>query len=341
VTDVSLGDVWPEPIRPHVMAPCGAGTAELQAALAFRSLPARSVLARRAGHALAAVLPSRAHQRLTGAVKVSRQLIRPRVARAPSEPWAALRPDRRPWNGRRAAVLLTHDLDTPDCVAALDGVLAAEAQRGLTSVVLVLTGAGYPTSREWFRSLEQRCGAVGLHGVTHDYAIGGRSSAQIRDHLRRGLAALDPVRPRFYRAPAFAVSARLAAELAALGVQCDSSRTVYHPGYPSARVLLPFHPPGVGSDLLELPVALEDAWLFREWRLDEHAAATYSDAVLALAIRTGGLVVVDTHPSILARFPAFYPALLDRWLANDDVWFATPDGLLETLGRPCAVSVGS
>jgi peptidoglycan/xylan/chitin deacetylase (PgdA/CDA1 family) len=308
--------------------------AELMAALEFPEMSSASVLARSLGHAASSVLPGPAHRALTSAVKLLRRAASTRAGeRVPELPLGRLASGQRPWRGRRAAALLTHDLDTPECVANLEIALAEEQRHGIRPVVTVLTGAGYRLDPGWIGELQARGVEIGLHGLTHDYAIGGRTPAAIREHLRRALDSL-PLRPILYRAPAFAVTRRLALELVALGFRCDSSRTVYHPRYPSTRTLLPFRAPG--ASLHELPVALEDSWLFRDWRLDVGAALAYAERVLERAIESGGLVVVDTHPSILARHPGFYPALLDRFARRDELWLASFPQLLELLDAQCA-----
>ena len=331
-----FGFAWPPAFSSHLCVLSDPELVELEHALAFPDMSASSFALRRAGHAVTGIVPDTVHKILTSTAKLLRRLFSADVGyRDPDAPLAQIAPGKRLWSGRRATVVLTHDLDTPECVTGLNAILSAEAERGLRSVVHVLTGGKYPIKSGWLQELVQRGVEIGLHGLTHDYAIGGRRPEVIRSHLLRAIDALEPIRPHFYRAPAFAVSSRLASEVASLGFRCDSSRTVYHPSYRSSRVLLPFRPLAPGSNLCELPVAIEDSWLFRDWQLDERAAASYCDKVLERALQSGGVVVVDTHPSILAKFPTFYPALLDRWLAQSDVWIAPPNALLDCFEALC------
>lgn len=333
---MTAGAAWAPALRSGLVALPDAEQSALRAGLVFPQLSPAAIFARSLGHALSGVLPAPAHRALTSGVKLLRRAATGRSGeREPVLPLGRLAPQIRPWRGRRAAVLFTHDLDTPECVAGLEAVLREEERRGIHPVVFVLT-ARYTLDPAWIREQVARGVEIGLHGLTHDYAIGGRSAEAIRDHLNRALESL-PQRPAFYRAPAFAVSARLARELVAQGFRCDSSRTVYHPRYPSTCTMLPFRACASDGTLIhELPVALEDSWLFRDWRLDAEAAVDYAERVLERAIESGGVVVVDTHPSILGRHERFYPALLDRFVRRDEVWLATGPQLLEELDRLCA-----
>ena len=93
----------------------------------------------------------------------------------------------------------------------------------------------------------------------------------------------------------------------------------------------------VGAELLELPLSLEDSWLFRDWRLSVPDGLAYAGRVLDRAIEEGGLVVIDTHPSILADHPGFHEGFLDLVTARSgDVWCPSPFDLAAFLEPACA-----
>jgi len=330
-------DFWPDGLRADLESLRDADARVLAMALPFPRIPPASALLRRAGYTATGYLPEAAHRLLTTTAKLMR---RARTSssggRQPRRPLARLRRHVRPWAGRRAALLLTHDIDTLDCAAAVKRVLQAEAERELTSVVNVLTHGPYFVTAAWLEELRGRGAEIGLHGSTHDYAIGSRRDRTIEEHLRRALDALGDLRPMFYRAPAFAISPRLARHIAAAGFRCDSSRTVYHPGFSSTRSLLPFRPLAGAQDFWELPVAVEDSLLFREWRMSENEAVAYCGEVLDRTVESGGVFVLDTHPGILARYPGFYPRVLDQSLEHGDVWIASGADLLGRITQLCA-----
>lgn len=327
--------VWPRPLEGLVESSLDASA---QGPLAFPRMSAASTAVRALSHAAGEWLPPGGLSLLTtGAKRLRRLAFGARIRTGPEAGAARLRPGARPWNGKRAAVLLTHDLDTPRCLSELPAVLASEESRGHRSVVLPLTGAAYRIDAAFVAGLRGRGHEIGLHGLTHDYALGGRSMPAIERHLDEALPAFGPVRPRFYRAPAFCISARLGAALVKRGFRFDLSRTQGHPRYPSTQTLVPFHPPGFGPDLLELPLSLEDSWLFRDWRLSVPQALSYAARVLERAIEEGGLVVIDTHPSILADHPGFHQGFLDAVAENSaDLWTPRPLELAAFLDPSCA-----
>jgi len=306
--------------------------------LAFPSMSVASTLIRGLSHGASERMPRAVRALLTTGAKRLRRIAQGANLRTEPEPGAAwLRGGARPWNTKRAAVLFTHDLDTPGCLRELDRVLLAEEARGFRSIVLPLTGADYRVDASWAEALRHRGHEIGLHGLTHDYALGGRSMADIERHLDDALAAFPNVHPRFYRAPAFCITESLGRALVQRGFRFDLSRTHGHPRYPSTRTLLPFHPPGFGPDLMELPLSLEDSWLFRDWRLSVEQGLLYASKVLDAAIAEGGLVVIDTHPSLLADLPGFSEGFLEAVSRRaSDLWTPSPKDLAAFLDPTCA-----
>lgn len=306
--------------------------------LAFPLMSGATTLVRALGHVANERMPLAARAFLTtGAKRFRRAAYGAKIRTEPEQTEARLQPGARPWGGKRAAVLLTHDIDTPRCLRELDSALLAEEKRGFRSIVLPLTGVDYKVDAAWAEGLRRRGHEIGLHGLTHDYALGGRSMAAIERHLDEALAAFSNVKPRFYRAPAFCITENLGRALVKRGFRFDLSRTQGHPRYPSTRTRLPFFPPGFEADLLELPLSLEDSWLFRDWRLSVPDGLAYAGRVLGRAIEEGGLVVIDTHPSILADHSGFHEGFLDLVTARSgEVWCPSPFDLAAFLEPACA-----
>jgi peptidoglycan/xylan/chitin deacetylase (PgdA/CDA1 family) len=159
--------------------------------------------------------------------------------------------------------------------------------------------------------LEARGFEVGLHGDTHDMAIGFRDMRSVRDRLRRCLDALGhPVMG--YRAPALAFSEPLLAVLDELGFRYDSSikANVYYTG--GIDLCIPYLYPG--TKMWEFPLVLQDDGLFRDQALDEAEALQVVQDVVDALRPYGGLVVFNSHPIHLRPRLSFYRRLL--------VWFA-------------------
>ena len=122
-----------------------------------------STLIRALSHTVTEWAPSSARKALTSVGKRVRSTVYgARIELQPPPGRAILRAGLRLWEGKRAAVLLTHDLDTKRCLTELDQVLAAEEREGFRSVVLVLTGGGYQVDGDWARDLTRRGHEVGL-----------------------------------------------------------------------------------------------------------------------------------------------------------------------------------
>lgn len=310
---------------------------ELLAALATPAMTPLSLIARVAGTAALRWLPPGWRTRLTDWAKHAR-----RTARLSSYPGllepglAAFPPEARPWRGRRGALVLTHDIDTKACAEALDGVLREERKRGLTSSVFVLASPQYAPPRARLTEIAASGVGVGLHGWDHDAALGGRKARRISYELWRALDRLAPVRPFAFRAPAFSTSPRLMCILVDLGFRYDSSRAVFHPAYHTTRCAAPFPVPETQGGLWELPVVIEDALLFRDWRLGSAAALAYCRRVIDRVVDAGGVVTVNLHPSTALRFPSFYPALLDLCGARGDLWCAQLSDVIDHAASPCA-----
>ena len=194
-------------------------------------------------------------------------------------------------------------MDWPSCYAFVERLAALEEARGVRSTFLFLTQDGYAIDRGLVRDLAARGFEVGVHGLTHDVAIGFRSSARIKDHLARARDALG-VEARIYRAPGLGASERLFAILEELGFAIDGSLTVGGTG-----TVFPYEVPG--RRLREHPLALQDDQLFRDQRLEDEEALARSTALLEAVLRVGGSFVFNGHPTLVSEHLPFFEAFLD------------------------------
>ena len=289
---------------------------------------------RLAAWAVLSRLPYAVYRPVTTAAKAMRGGTAPTDAVAPAgayqAAWEALVADH-PDASPPLTVCITHDVDTSRCQEFWPDVLAAEDARGLVGSWNVLTTGPYRLDRGWLAEVRDRGHEIGLHGDTHDAAIGFRTPARIRERLGRCLDAIgEPVAG--YRAPALGVSEELLAILVDLGFAYDSSSKgvgLFRSGAPAA---LPYRHPACG--IWELPLAVTDDALFRDWALDDDAALALVTEHLDRHAVHGGLVVVNSHPVNLEARMSFYERLLDRLCERRDagqVEVVRPDRLVAEL----------
>ena len=238
-----------------------------------------------------------------------------------------------------AVVVLTHDIDTRACHEHWEAVLAIEAEHGMRSVSNVLTRGPYRLQSSFLDSIEADGFELGLHGTSHDMAIGFRRPAAMRRHLS---LALDDLGRQVlgYRAPALAISHALIEELATLGFAYDSSMTLQ--AYYSTGVRHPFpFPVDTTGKLLQLPLTVQDDGLFRDRGLNEaQGLAVISNLCKALA-RVGGLLVFNSHPIHLKSRMTFYRGVLESLRDNPLVQVVTGRELVTCWNNPAGVQASA
>ncbi len=224
------------------------------------------------------------------------------------------------WGAKRAAVCLTHDIDSIWDWNALPSVLALERSGGMRSTINLLTQGGYALDSAAIHKWCEEGFEFGLHGDDHDMAFGFRSAREIRSRLDQARRAL-PIRPVGFRAPALSSSRTLMTALDALEFQYDSSwLTGAGPG--KVGTCFPFCPQG--NSLWEIPLTLQDSMLFRDESLDEAAALQVTREHLSRVIGLHGVFVLNTHPGILERNPRYYSGVLEELRSREaDVMVTT------------------
>jgi len=221
-------------------------------------------------------------------------------------------------HGHAWALVLTHDVESADGLAALDPILELERGLGLRSSWNFVPRR-YEVDDECIRDLSASGFEVGVHGLHHD----GRdleSLARVQGRLpamRRAAERWDAVG---FRSPA---TQRRWELMPLLGFDYDSS-------YPDTD---PFEPQGGGcctwlpffnQDMVELPLTMQqDHTLFVILRhRDETAWVEKAEFLRA----HGGLALIDTHPDYLIddRIKDAYRSLLERFATDETAWKALP-----------------
>ncbi len=220
--------------------------------------------------------------------------------------------------GHTWALVLSHDVEQADGLAALDPVLEIERARGLRSS-WNLVPRRYSINDELVLELVADGFEVGVHGLYHD----GRD-LESRATVERRLPAIREIAERWgaigFRSPAMH---RHWDWMPLLGFEYDSSVHDTDPFEPQGGgccTWLPFFNQG----MVELPVTLvQDHTLFVILRhADETAWVQKTDFLR----RRGGMAMLDTHPDYLTdtRMLSAYGRFLDRYANDAGAWHALP-----------------
>jgi peptidoglycan/xylan/chitin deacetylase (PgdA/CDA1 family) len=226
------------------------------------------------------------------------------------------------WPGSyRAAVILTHDVESEAGLRLALDLAAIEEERGLRSSFNIV-GADYPIDYGIVRELRERGFEIGLHGLVHD-----RSLFSSRKEFERQLPELEKASKRLdsvgFRSPA---TYRMTEWLSELPALYDSSVPLSDPYEPQPGGCCSFWPFMLGADSVELPYTLpQDHTLFT--LLKQRSAATWIGQMHRI-IERFGLVECLSHPERgYLGDPdkrAIYAEFLDAVCDLDNVWKALP-----------------
>jgi hypothetical protein len=219
------------------------------------------------------------------------------------------------------ALVLTHDVETADGLAAIDPIVELERSLGLRSAWNFVPRR-YEVEKERIRELLADGFEVGVHGLYHD----GRD-LESRERLRERLPQMRAAAERWgavgFRSPA---THRQWDLMPMLGFDYDSS-------YPDTD---PFEPQGGGcctwlpffdQEMVELPLTMpQDHTMFVILRdRDETAWVRKADFLRA----RGGMALIDTHPDYLrdAHIKSAYGRLIERYASDESAWKPLPRDL--------------
>lgn len=231
------------------------------------------------------------------------------------------------WNGNRGVICLSHDIDSKEDYGYVKEICGLNKKYNLIGGFNFLTDWGYQIDKYFLEEIHNNGFEIGLHGYTHDIAVGFRSKERIKRELSMAIKKIDfPVKG--YRAPAFAVSKRLLEVLKELGIKYDSSmKTISCYSPQSAEVFYPYRYPGVG--IWEIPLTIQDDRMFRDLHLSNEEATGVIKELASKIIEIGGVCVINNHPALIQKKIYYYEELLD-WISSlRDVWVTRMDKLIE------------
>lgn len=224
------------------------------------------------------------------------------------------------WRGKKAVICLSHDVDSIQDYQDSPGIYELNKKYGVKSNFNFLTHWGYQIDPDFIKELDINGFEIGLHGYTHDIAVGIRPEARIKRELSLALKELKhPIKG--YRAPAFAVTRRLLKILKELGIKYDSSMKSVSCYGQAVETFYPYRYPGVG--IWELPLTIQDDRVFRDLHLSNEEGLGVIKELTRRVIDIGGVMVINNHPKLAAAKMYYYEELL-KWIAGlNDVWVAT------------------
>lgn len=238
-----------------------------------------------------------------------------------------------PWpDGRRWALVLTHDVEHAAGRDAIERVRAVEAQLGLRSA-WNLVPERYAVADRLVRELRAHDCEIGVHGLRHD----GRDLESLAT-LRRRLPAMREWAERWgatgFRSPA---THRVWEWMPLLGFDHDSSYPDTDPYEPIAGGCCTWRP-FFNEDLVELPITLpQDHTLFVILRQDESA---WHEKTARLRER-GGMALLITHPDYLVEDPPLemYRRFLEPHATDPTAWHALPSEVSAWWRRRAATAI--
>jgi hypothetical protein len=239
-----------------------------------------------------------------------------------------------PWpEGRRWALVLTHDVETAVGAANVGLLRGLEEERGFRSSWNFVPHR-YEVADELLRDLDEDGFEIGVHGLKHD----GRdleSLSTLEQRLPEIRRYAERWRATGFRSPA---THRRWEWMPLLGFDYDTSYPDTDPYEPQAGgccTWLPFF----NDDLVELPITLpQDYTLFTILRVEDERP--WLEKAIFLRDR-GGMALMITHPDYMLeqRYLDVYARLLDELGDDETLWRALPRDVSAWWRRRAASSV--
>jgi hypothetical protein len=237
-------------------------------------------------------------------------------------------------DGRKWALVLTHDVETAAGYAAVDRVLNLERHLGMRSAWFFVPHR-YAVDVDDLRRITSQGLEVGVHGLYHD----GRDLGSLR-LLRKRLPQITEAAKRWgavgFRAPALH---RRWEWMPLLGFDYDTSYPDTDPYEPIAGGCCSWLPLFI-DNLVELPVTLpQDHTLFVILRHPDETLWVQKAELLRAA---GGMALIDSHPDYLVDelVSRAYGRFLEHVSDADDAWRALPRDVSAWWRRRAASRLG-
>jgi peptidoglycan/xylan/chitin deacetylase (PgdA/CDA1 family) len=223
-------------------------------------------------------------------------------------------------HGHRAALILTHDVESGEGLKRMLEIADIEEERGFRSSFNIVASS-YPIDHGFVRELKERGFEIGVHGLRHDRSLFASRAAFVRQ-----LPALEEAVRKLgadgFRSPS---TYRVYEWLAELPVLYDTSVPHSDPFEPQPGGCCTLWPYAIG-DVIELPYTMsQDHTLFT--LLGERSVDPWIRQVDAIEQRHG-LIQCVSHPDPGylgdADKRALYIELLDALSERTELWRPLP-----------------
>jgi peptidoglycan/xylan/chitin deacetylase (PgdA/CDA1 family) len=222
------------------------------------------------------------------------------------------------WNGFDGVICVTHDVDYAAGYCFTPRLVSINNGYGIRSTINFLTGWDYKVEKEVVLSLAEQGAEIGLHGYTHDIALGSRGRTEVLQNLKKALEDLSYCNIRGFRAPALSMSSAVAAALTELNFLYDSSVAGVDRQSEEIIYCFPYRFPGAA--FWEFPLSIQDTYFFRDQRLSEAEAFRRTVSIIERILAMGGIAVLNFHPCIIKEYLQYYRNLLEYIAVRKDAW---------------------
>ena len=301
-------------------------------------IPPFEAIARRLLHKILLYSPKKYRYKITDSVKKLRQLIRKDLIEIPHCIFVEIYLDliKRlnaiplQWKGYKACVCLTHDIDSKDDYEFINKLSGLEKQFNVRSTYNFLTNWEYRVDPTLLKELSENHFEIGLHGWTHDIALGCRDKSRIKSELTRALEELNfPVKG--FRAPAFSITKTLIEVLAELDIKYDSSMKTLSCYGQGVETPYPYKYPGI--DIWEIPVTIQDDRIFRDLHLSCEEGLGVMKELTMRTKEVGGVTVINSHPRLVKIKFRFYEELLNWLVQQSDILICPMEEVVDLMER--------
>lgn len=222
------------------------------------------------------------------------------------------------WNGYEGVLCLTHDIDYTAGYSFVSHLADMNSNYGIHATFNFLTAWDYKPEKKLLSALVDVGNEVGLHGFTHDIALGSRKRERVRHELKMALNELSYCSITGFRAPALSLSKNVLQALSEMGFLYDSSISGVNRHTGGILYCYPYKYPD--TNVWEIPLSIQDTYFFRDKKLSDEEALDRTLTIINGIIALGGVAVLNCHPCIVKEHLHYYTNLLEYIAHLDGVW---------------------
>lgn len=222
------------------------------------------------------------------------------------------------WNGYQGVICLTHDVDYTSGYLFVAELADLNNKYGIHSTFNFLTGWDYKPEKDLLLLLTKRGFEIGLHGYTHDIALGFRGYEKVKQDLQKALEEISCCPVSGFRAPALSISEDVLRALSDLNFLYDSSIPGVNKHTGEIMYCFPYKYPD--TFVWEIPLSIQDTYFFRDKKLSDKEAFEQTVSTINRIVAMGGIAVLNCHPCIIKDHLHYYRNLLEYVSSLREIW---------------------